>query len=260
MNLIFIAVALFASIIGALCGIGGGVLIKPILDMTGLMSASSISFLSGCTVLSMALYSVIRTFITKEENINLKSSVPLGIGAAIGGLFGKSLFRYVETLYGSSSFIYVIQSTVLAVLVFMTLIYTLNKDKIRSLNIHNSLIIIFIGLILGIISSFLGIGGGPFNLAVLFFFFSMETKEAAINSLMIIVFSQITSLISTIVTGSFPPFTYTVLLLMMMSGTGGGIIGRHINKKVDSKIIEKTLVVSMILIIVICIFNITKYA
>ena len=32
-----------------------------------------------------------------------------------------------------------------------------------------------IGLLLGIMSSFLGIGGGPINLAVLFFFFGMET-------------------------------------------------------------------------------------
>ena len=42
---------------------------------------------------------------------------------------------------------------------------------------------------LGILSSFLGIGGGPINLVVLFFFFSMDTKTAAQNSLYTILFS-----------------------------------------------------------------------
>ena len=56
-------------------------------------------------------------------------------------------------------------------------------------------------------SSFLGIGGGPINLVVLFYFFSMETKTAAQNSLYIILFSQITSLLTTLITHSVPEFT-----------------------------------------------------
>ncbi|MEI3183290.1 MAG: sulfite exporter TauE/SafE family protein [Lachnospiraceae bacterium] len=39
-------------------------------------------------------------------------------------------------------------------------------------------------------SSFLGIGGGPINLVVLLYFFSMDTKAAAQNSLYIILFSS----------------------------------------------------------------------
>ena len=50
-------ICFFASIVGAICGIGGGVIIKPVLDAFGIMSVSAISFLSGCTVLSMTTYS-----------------------------------------------------------------------------------------------------------------------------------------------------------------------------------------------------------
>ena len=47
------AIAFFASTIGAICGIGGGVIIKPVMDAFGVMDVSVINFLSGCTVLSI---------------------------------------------------------------------------------------------------------------------------------------------------------------------------------------------------------------
>ena len=58
-ELVFILVSFFASVIGAICGIGGGVIIKPVLDAFGLYSVSTISFMSGCIVLAMTAYSVI---------------------------------------------------------------------------------------------------------------------------------------------------------------------------------------------------------
>ena len=105
-------------------------------------------------------------------------------------------------------------------------------------------------------SSFLGIGGGPINLVVLFFFFSMSTKLAAENSLYIIFFSQIASLISTIVTGSVPDFQIGVLVLMVAGGIAGG---RAINKKIDEKTVDKLFIALMVLMIVINIYNIYKF-
>ena len=52
MPLLFLLISFLASIIGSICGIGGGILIKPVLEMVGAASVSTISFLSSCTVLS----------------------------------------------------------------------------------------------------------------------------------------------------------------------------------------------------------------
>ena len=57
MVLVFFAVSILSSTAGSICGIGGGVIIKPVLDALGVMSVSSISFLSGCTVLAMSVVS-----------------------------------------------------------------------------------------------------------------------------------------------------------------------------------------------------------
>ena len=50
---VFILVSFGASIIGAICGIGGGVIIKPTLDAFGLLEVSANNFWSGWTVLAM---------------------------------------------------------------------------------------------------------------------------------------------------------------------------------------------------------------
>ena len=53
-------ISFLASVIGAICGIGGGGIIKPTLDLFQLAGVSTISFLSGCTVLTMSCYSVVK--------------------------------------------------------------------------------------------------------------------------------------------------------------------------------------------------------
>ena len=93
-------------------------------------------------------------------------------------------------------------------------------------------LICFLASILGAIC---GIGGGPINLVVLFFFFSMATKVAAENSLYIIFFSQITSLISSIVTKSIPDFPAPLLVVMIAGGIVGGICGRSLNRRLSEK-------------------------
>lgn len=45
---IVFAIAFFASTIGDICGIGGGI-IKPVMDAAGAADVVTINFLSGCT-------------------------------------------------------------------------------------------------------------------------------------------------------------------------------------------------------------------
>ena len=67
-------------------------MIKPLLDATGIMSVSTVSFLSGLTVLAMALISVYKNRKTKE--LDAKRSIPLGVAAgAIGGFVSAKLHR-----------------------------------------------------------------------------------------------------------------------------------------------------------------------
>ena len=46
--LLILMICFLASFIGAICGIGGGIIIKPFLDSYGVADVKTISFLSSC--------------------------------------------------------------------------------------------------------------------------------------------------------------------------------------------------------------------
>lgn len=175
------AIAFFASTIGAICGIGGGVIIKPVMDAFGVMDVSVINFLSGCTVLSMTCYSVIKAKRAGDSQIEFAIDTPLAIG------------------------------------------------------------------------------GGPINLVVLSYFFSMPTKRAAQSSLYIILFSQATSTVASLATGGAAGVDMLMLVVMACCGILGGFAGRKVNSRIDDRAVDKLFIGLMVVIMGICVFNMIKY-
>lgn len=260
-NIIFLIVSFGSSIVGAICGIGGGIIIKPVLDTVGIMPVSSISFLSGCTVLSMAIISVYKNIkSSKDMNINFKISTLLGVGASIGGLLGSKVFQNLKLLLNNDNKVGAIQAFILIIITFSTLIYVKNKEKIKTINVENSYLCTLIGLTLGLISAFLGIGGGPINLIILAYFFSMEAKIAAMNSIYIILFSQITSFLSTLISRSVPSFRIDTLIVMVIGGAIGGLVGNKINKNIPTKKVDNLFMYLIVIIISINVYNFFKFS
>ena len=257
--LLVFLICFFASVVGAICGIGGGVIIKPALDAFGIMGVSTISFLSGCTVLSMTTYSVVRSRLSGSSAFDKKTGLPMAIGAAVGGVVGTQLFQVVKAMSTDPDRVGAVQAACLLGVTLGTLVYTLFKSRIPTHHVTNSGLCLTIGGVLGIMSSFLGIGGGPINLVLLFYFFSMGTKAAAETSLYIIFFSQLASLIASILTHSVPPFSVGMLCLMVGGGIAGGICGRSVNKKLDSRAVDKLFIALMVVLILVNLYNIYRF-
>lgn len=252
-------VAIAACIIGNICGMGGGVIIKPAIDAMGIMSVDAVSFLSGCTVLSMSGMSMVRSLFSGKSDIQLKTSSLLGVGAAVGGLAGKQLFASLSACFSNADQIGGIQALALFVATLATLLYTIHKDRIRAYKIEHPTACVIIGFCLGAFGSFLGIGGGPFNLAVLFLLFSMRTKTAAQNSLYIIFISQLASLLKTVLSGAVPDISWGMLFGMMISGIVGSEIGRSINRRLNERAATLLLKMSMVLVLCICVMNMFRF-
>ncbi|WP_367568547.1 sulfite exporter TauE/SafE family protein [Lacrimispora sp.] len=260
MNILFFTVSFLASIIGTICGIGGGVIIKPTMDMLGLASISTISFLSGCTVLAMSSYNVIMSFLTGENQAELKTGTFLAVGAVIGGIVGKQSFTITKGMFLDPDIVGAVQAGFLTVLTLSTLIYTLKKQKIKTLQVKSEGICIIIGLLLGFFSAFIGIGGGPVNLAVLYYFFSMDIKRAAQSSLYIILFSQISSIGITLWTNTVPEFTFFQLVIMIVGGLTGAMSGRFLNKRMKERTVDQLFRGIMAIIILIGLYNVYQYS
>lgn len=258
--IIIAAVSLFSSVIGAVCGIGGGVIIKPVLDAAGLLPVDTVSFLSGCTVLSMSVISVAKRLRDIERSkFDPRMAALLASGAVIGGLLGKDLYHRILSRFAGGQRIGAVQAGVLLAVTIGTLIYTINRSKVKTLQVAGDFVFLIIGAALGVVSAFLGIGGGPVNLVVLYYFFSMGTKEAVSYSLYIIMFSQSASLVSSIITGRIPEFSVAALILMVSCGLVGGIAGTKVNKKIREKDVDRLFAGLMVAMIVINIFNVIKY-
>nr|WP_081447577.1 TSUP family transporter [Bacillus coahuilensis] len=84
-----------------------------------------------------------------------------------------------------------LQSGILAFIMLLILVYFLNKQKINSMKINKSSIVLLVGLVLGVLSAFLSIGGGPLNIAILSLLFGMRMEAAVIHSILIIFFLKV---------------------------------------------------------------------
>jgi len=259
MGLYFI-VSFLACIVGTICGIGGGIIVKPILDFFGWTSISTISFLSSCMVLAMSCYSVIKSFTAGKNVIKLRDITLLAIGSAIGGIVGSNIFEFIKSQFENPNFVGAVQSICLTTISIGVLIYTIFKSKIKNYYMTGSILCITIGLLLGGVSSFLGIGGGPINLVVLTFLFGMDSKTAVVNSLYIILISKITNIFTTVATNNVPDFDWITLGMMIVGAITGSFIGTKINKKINNAAVDKLFCILMICIIVISGYNVFKYS
>ena len=172
-------VAFLASLLGPLCGIGGGVIIKPVVDAMNVMPVATVSFLSSISVLTMSLATLTQNAVAKTSTVNVRSMLPLALGSAVGGVVGKLVFNSLGTILPDAELVGAAQAAVLIVLTAVVFVYTIRRSSIQGLNVQAGAAKAGIGFVAGALWSFLGIGGGPFNLAILTFFFGMYSKPAA---------------------------------------------------------------------------------
>lgn len=253
LSVVYAVVILVATTLGAFVGLGGGVIIKPVLDFIGAEPRMQVDFLSAVAVFTMSVVSTGKQ-IRNKVKFNKNIIAFISVGSIAGGFSGSTCMDYLGTVF-DQNIIRCIQAFTLAALITAVCIYV-SKERF-SFHIKNNAAILIVGLLLGFFASFLGIGGGPINIAVLTLFFSMNVKEAAVYSVAIIFFSQLSKLVTMFATSGIDAYSHQwkTLLFILPAAILGGIIGSKFNRKFDDKLIRKIFVAVMILIILLNLYN-----
>ena len=181
----------------------------------------------------------------KPASAETMLSMYLANPALAGGVAGEFIFEAVENAAGSvlgenaDALIKIIQNSVLALLLVGVLVYMLlRKEKGVYLPSAAMTIKAFAACcVLGVISTFLGIGGGPINVCVLCLVLRTDTKEVTFYSLLTVMFAQVAKLFKLAVTGGFTSnvildvnLEWWALVIMIAAAVIGGLLGAVLNK------------------------------
>ncbi|TCD46344.1 sulfite exporter TauE/SafE family protein [Streptococcus sp. X16XC17] len=254
--LIYLFIVLLATTVGAVTGLGGGVIIKPLFDMIGQDTPSAIGFYSSVVVFTMCLVAIYKQY-KKGFSFDLKMLLSVSIGSVIGGLLGGEIFSLATRSFSVSQ-VKVIQASLLLLTLVTIVLYTINKEKIATLHTKNLFVIFALGLFLGTISVFLGIGGGPLNVALLMYLFSFSIRDAAVYSIATIFFSQFSNLSSAILTKESLAYNLGMLPYLMVVAIIGGYLGTLLNQRLSEKNIERFYMTLMVLLMIVSIYNIAS--
>lgn len=267
MVFVFILIIFAATFIGSICGMGGGVIIKPLLDAASDYTPFQISVISGLCVLAMSAASLVKRFAAKQK-FELPIVIGLTAGSIAGGLVGDIIFTTAQNAVISSGInanaVTVVQNAMLGVFLLFVLSYMIFiQPKDKHFNVKNPVVMTLLGFILGVISTFLGIGGGPIDVCVFCLVCGMTVKDSGANSLITIFFAQAAKIVKMAITGAFVTQTIIteslavwVLVIMMSVSVIGGLVGAIINKKMSQGAVRILYCSALGFVAVLCVFNI----
>lgn len=246
-ELVYFVVIIIANTIGSISGMGGGVIIKPIFDYVAFDSVMTISFYSSVAVFVMSIVSTIRQ-VQAGHRLDFVNIINLSLGSILGGYLGSLTFDFLLSLSGPKS-----SQLVQIILTMVMLIFSLlsTKNIFKRYYLSKMRWYIFCGVFLGFLSSFLGIGGGPINVAVFLIFFGTSIKIATIYSITTILFSQFSKIISLLVLSHFNDYNCIVLIYIIAAGIIGGLLGAKFSRILSEdkvSIVFQTVVLLVLLI------------
>ena len=170
-------------------------------------------------------------------NIKLKSAVLFAIPSLITILIVRKIILPLvpEIIFSSNYFILTKNNFIMgffAILMIAASYSMIKKSKDVAINsLTNLLKVIIIGALVGVITGFLGAGGGFLIIPALLFFTKITMKQAVGTSLLIIAFNSLFGFLGDIVNGVL--IDYYFLFTIAAFASIGIVIGTLLSKKID---------------------------
>jgi len=221
MEISLIVVGIIVGTLSGFFGIGGGMILVPILMFLGIDIKTAI----GISIVQMVFSSFYGSYLNyKKGSLVLGEGIWVGIGGFVGGFVGAYISVQVPET--------VLEYLFLSLLIFA--LYRLFSAKSNEDNVVKTLdpkILFFVGVIIGVFAISLGVGGSILLTPILAGFLHYPIKKAVSAGLFFVAFSSIAGLISRLSIGHI---NLEQGLYVAVASLGGVFIGIWLKDHVSS--------------------------
>ena len=218
-----VVLSVVASILGSMIGLGGGLIVVPILVLSGLTPQVAVAGGLATTLANATASSVVYT---QQKRIMYRSAITLGTLAIPGAVLGSVLAKETEPgIFG----------ILLASALFLASFYIFASRKMRSEAMekrYQRFVFIPASFFAGVVSAFFGIGGGLVFVPILLMVLGVGVMHAAPASTFAILMTSVVGLASHSVLGHVD----VILTLLLSAGALiGGVVGARLSLVMGEK-------------------------
>lgn len=218
-----ILVGVFIGTMSGFFGIGGGMILVPILLVLGIDIKDAI----GISIVQMVFSSVYGSYLNHKKGcLVLGEGIFVGLGGFLGGYIGGYVTQYIPDA--------LLQLTFMGLLFFalFRLFFSKNHEEDSQTKSLNKGLLFGIGIGIGIFSMTLGIGGSIILTPLLVGLLHYPLKKAVSAGLFFVVFSSIAGMISRLSHGTIDFSSALIVAFASLIGVALGIwLKDHVTSK-----------------------------
>ena len=258
------------GILSGMFGVGGGFLMTPLLFFIGIPPAVAVATEANQIVAS-SFSGALAHF--RKKSVDFKMGVVLLSGGLLGAAFGVVVFNYLKSLGQVDLLVrlcYVVFLGIIGGLMFIESLRAMRRSKkatsvkrshqrgwvhrlpfktrFRTSGLYISVIPPFlVGILVGILSAIMGVGGGFIMVPAMIYLLGMPTKVVVGTSLFQIIF------VTAFTTLLHATTNYTVDIVLAVLLLVGGVIGAQIGTQIGAKLkAEQLRILLALLVLAVC--------
>ena len=244
--IIMLLIGIFGGFISGLVGIGGAIIIYPMLlllpPLVGLPTYSA--YIASGLTSSQVFFSTLSGSFKAYKNKDFSRTLVLNMGSGmiIGSILGAILANLINVQF--VNMVYIIIALLALILMFIKVAPSTSHIK------FNRLLLITIGGIIGLVSGIVGAGGAFIIIPILLVIFKLPMNMVVRNSIVIAFISSIGAFMIKLLQGYIPINSAIPLILGSILFTPLGMkIGQKIPDYIQKMIVSILIVIAIIKLI-----------